>query len=325
MKKIIFTLIVLNIFWAYAQNDTTAVYCVPVLKDLPIGKGLVIEYQNVSNISMETIDKTGNFTNTKSNIKSNTHFLAKLEIPVVNKDYLRIMAGLKYNKEEFHFNDAELNPFYKNLEDRGLKSIGMNVSMVKPTKSKKFWVLRASADLNGDFKALNSFSDYLKFSISPALGWKVNDNFSYALGASYNYRFGDPLIVPVVALNSIFNEKWDMEAILPLFIRLRYQYNSGLIWRNTVELDGASYKLDNLSTEFDSYTNLHLHRSDIQFSTRVEKKLIGWLWAASEIGFRENLTYNLTNSNKSYNDIIFDNTLKTALLFNVSLFISPRK
>ncbi|CAH8282990.1 conserved hypothetical protein [Mariniflexile fucanivorans] len=129
----------------------------------------------------------------------------------------------------------------------------------------------------------------------------------------------------MVALNSIFNEKWDMEAILPLFIRLRYQYNSGLIWRNTVELDGASYKLDNLSTEFDSYTNLHLHRSDIQFSTRVEKKLIGWLWAASEIGFRENLTYNLTNSNKSYNDIIFDNTLKTALLFNVSLFISPRK
>lgn len=329
MKKtqIIYFIAAFCFFQAKAQTDTIPKneYCIPSLKGVPIGKGVSIEFQNVSNIKMETIDKTGAFSNAYNKIRSNTNLEAKLKIPVVNKDYLSIVAGLKYSKEEFHFNDPNINPFYQNLEDKGLKSIGMNATIIKPTKSKKFWVIKANADLNGNFETINSFSDYLKFSITPALGWKVNDNFSYALGVSYNYRFGSPFIIPVAAFNINFSEKWGMEAILPLHLKSRYQYNDGLIWQNIIEIDGASYKLNGFSSEFDNYTNLHLHRSDIQFTTRIEKKLFGWLWAASEVGLRKNLTYNLTNSNQSKNNIVFENNLKNAFLFNISLFVSPRK
>jgi len=329
MRKIhlVYFIATFSFFQTKAQEDTISksVYCIPALKGVPIGKGISIEYQNVSNISIETIDKTGNFSNTNSEIKSNTNLEAKLKIPIINKDYLSIVAGLKYSKEEFHFNDPNLNPFYQNLEDKGLKSIGMNVTIIKPTKSKKFWVVKANADLNGNFGTINSFSEYLKFSVSPALGWKVNDNFSYAIGASYNYRFGSPIVIPVAAFNVNIGKKWGIEAILPLFIKSRFQYNDGLIWQHIIEIDGASYRLNNFSSEFNSYNNLHLHRSDIQLSTRFEKKIVGWLWAASEIGFKKNLTYNLTNSNKAKENIIFENNLKNAFLFNVSLFISPRK
>jgi len=316
-----------------AQNDTINVdekkYCIPALKGIPVGKGVSFEYQRMPNIKIETIDKTGNFGNSKNTIKSNNSLEAKFKIPIINKPYLSILGGFKYTFEEYHFENLNINsnPFYNNLEDKALKSIGANITIIRPTRSTKFWVLRANADFNGDYNGSSNsnITDYLKFSISPALGWKVNDNFSYALGVSYNYRFGSPRILPVLAINKNFNNKWSVEAILPLIIKSRYIHNSGLNWLNKIEIDGASYKLNNLSLALKNYENIHLHRSGIQFSTRIEKRLIGWLWAASEVGFHKNLTYNVTNSNQSKRDIIFENSIKSNLLFNVSLFISPRK
>lgn len=332
-KSIVVIFIFLVNFGMQAQikniDTTSNSYCIPALKGIPVGKGASFEYQTMPNISIETHDKTGLFGDSKNTIKNNSQIEAKLKIPIVNKPYLNILGGLKYTFEEYHFENLNenSNPFYKSLEDKALKSIGANVTIIKPTKSTKFWILRASADFNGDYSGNESgnLTDYLKFSVSPALGWKVNDNFSYALGVSYNYRFGNPLILPVIAINKNFNNQWGIEAILPLFIKSRYIHNQGLNWLNTVEIDGASYKLNNLEPELVNYSNIHLHRSAIQFSSRIEKKIVGWLWAASEIGFQQNLTYNVTNSNRAKKDIIFENTLKSGLLFNVSLFISPRK
>jgi len=332
-KGLILLLVLVSNQSLQAQIDSIKVaqkkYCIPALKGVPVGKGASLEYQTMPNIEIETIDKTGNFGNSENTIKNNSSIEAKLKIPIVNKPYLSIIGGLKYTFEEYHFEnlDVNANPFYRSLEDKALKSIGANITIIKPMRSNKFWVLRASANLNGDYSGnpSGSLTDYLKFSISPALGWKVNDNFSYALGVSYNYRFGSPLIVPVVAINKNFNEKWGIEAVLPLIIKSRYQYNSGLNWLNKIEVDGASYKLNNLEPALINYNNIHLHRSAIQLSTRVEKRLVGWLWAASEVGYHKNLTYNVTNSNLSNKDIIFENNLKSGLLFNASLFLSPRK
>lgn len=328
--QIVFIMLIMCFVQAHAQSDTLqsneSSYCVPALKGIPVGKGASFEYQRLPTIAIETIDKTGNFGNSKTTIKSNNSIEVKLKIPIVDKPNLNILGGFKYTFEEYHFENTTSNPFYTNLEDKGLKSIGANVTIIKPTRTNKFWIFKANADLNGDYDSNSThFKDFLKFSISTALGWKINDNYSYALGISYNYRFGSPLLLPVVAFNRNFNDKWSIEAILPVFVRSRYQYNAGLYWLNTIEIDGAAYRLNNFSTEFSLYDNLHLHRSDIQYTTRVEKKVVGWLWAAFEVGLRKNLTYNLTNSNKANDKVIFENTLKSALLFNVSLFISPRK
>jgi Domain of unknown function (DUF6268) len=332
MKQIhvLFFMLIIVFIQAHAQSDTLQSneghYCVPALNGMPIGKGASFEYQRLPSIDIETIDKTGNFGNSKNTINSNNSIEAKLKIPLLNKPYLNILGGFKYTFEEYHFENTISNTFYANLEDRGLKSIGANVTVIKPTRTNKFWVFKANADLNGDFdRNSDNMKDFLKFSISTALGWKVNDNYSFTLGISFNYRFGSPLLLPVVAFNKNLNEKWNIEAILPVFVRSRFHYNDGLYWLNTIEIDGASYKLNNFSNEFSLYDNLHLHRSDIQYTTRMEKKVIGWLWVASEVGLRKNLRYNLTNSNKANDNVIFENTLKSAFLVNVSLFISPGK
>jgi hypothetical protein len=322
-----------NNLQAQVQKDSTEVceteYCKPSLKGVPIGRGLSVEYQTIPNINIETIDKTGMFGNSENTIKTNSHIEAKLKIPIANKPYLTVLGGLKYTFEEYHFEnlDENVNPFYRSLEDKALNSIGASFTFIKPTKSKRYWVLNVKADLNGDYDNLTNASlvDFLKFSISPALGWKVNENFSYALGVSYNYRFGSPLIIPVVALNKNFNDKWGVEALLPLLVRSRYIHNSGLNWQNTLEVVGASYKLNNLGETLVQFDNIHLHRSAIQLTSKIEKRIVGWLWASTEVGYHENLTYNVTNSSRSTKDIIFENKLSSQFLINFSLFISPRK
>ncbi len=332
MRKIpvLFFILMMGFMKINAQNDTLQgvknTYCVPALKGIPVGKGASFEYQRLPTIGIETIDKTGDFGNSKNTIKSNNSIEVKLKIPITDKPNLSVLGGFRYTFEEYHFENTISNPFFSNLEDKGLKSIGANITLIKPTLSNKFWIFKANADLNGDYDSNSThFKDFLKYSISVALGWKINEDFSYALGISYNYRFGSPLLLPVVAFNKNLSEKWSIEAILPVFVRSRFQYSQGLQWLNSVEIDGASYRLNNFSSEFSQYDKLHLHRSDILLTTRVEKKVIGWLWVASELGLRTNLAYNLTNSNKANDDIIFENNLKRALMFNVSLFISPQK
>lgn len=313
-----------------AQHDSIAVcnqeYCVPALKGVPVGKGLSIEYQRVPNISITTKDNTGNFEDTQTTIKALTRLEVKLKVPIINRKNLVVLMGLKYKREEYHFENPEANPIYQDLEDRGLRSFGGNLTIIKPTKSKRFWILNTSGYLNGDIDRSTGISGkLLKFSISPAVGWKVDDDFSYAVGLTYNYRFGVPLLLPLLAINKNFNDKWGIEAILPVYVRSRYKINNGFFWINTIEVDGASYSLNIDSDHLDQYSNLYLHRSNIQLITKVEKHITNWIWASAGVGIRRNLALNLANSNQSNKNVLYESTLKPSFLFNVSLFVSPFK
>lgn len=322
IKIIVFTLLAQQ---AIAQVDTLSQdYCQPRIKGVPSGKGFSLDYESQPNYSMTTKDKTGLFGDSKINIRTNSRIKVKAKIPILNKPHLSIIAGMRYQKEEYHFeNNSNNNPFFNTLEDKGLKTIGSDFLIMKPTKSKNYWFLRVKADFNGDYT--NNFlrSEFLKFSVSPAWGRKVTEDFTFALGLSYNYRFGSPMVIPIFSFNKNFNEKWDIESILPINVKIRFKPNENLNWINAVELEGASYKLNSLKSEALNFKNTHLHRSDVRFTTRVEKRLSGWFWMAAAAGISENIIYNVTNSNQSKKKILLKNDLKTGFLFNVSIFISP--
>ena len=91
-------------FIALGQNDSISAcneeYCVPALKGVPVGKGFSIEYQRIPNISITTKDNTGNFEDTQTTIKALTKLEAKLKIPIINRNNLVVLMGLKYEREE---------------------------------------------------------------------------------------------------------------------------------------------------------------------------------------------------------------------------------
>ncbi|MBS1742318.1 MAG: hypothetical protein JST81_04725 [Bacteroidetes bacterium] len=337
MHRLLFVLVFLTGYSisnsALAQDPGKArpkkVYCKCTVNGLPRGKFLSLTYGFHPQYSITTTDKSGNFNppyNTRSIIKNNAHIEAKLKVPIINKPYLSIIAGFRYNKEQYKFSQPAINPLYRSLEDRDLRSIGVTLTILKPMLSNKFWILRLAGNFNGDYNSKTvSKTNYLKFSVSPALAWRKNDDFIYALGATYSYSFGRPLIFPTFGVNYNFNNRWSLESILPLFVKFRYGFNENFFWYNNLEVDGSSYRLDNTEASLSAYQSLHLHTSSLKYSTSLERQLVGWVWAGVQFGGIHNLSYNLTNSSSGRKDVIFKSRLRESFFGTISIYLVPPK
>jgi hypothetical protein len=92
----------INIF-AQENNPALEEYCKPAVKGLPRGKGLVIKYEYIPSYKITTTDKTGSFYNSNNKITRNGRWDIKLKVPAINKPWLSIVIGLKYNTEQYHF------------------------------------------------------------------------------------------------------------------------------------------------------------------------------------------------------------------------------
>ena len=318
---------------ALAQNDNSKkkvkkVYCKCAIQGIPRAKGFSMSYEYRPSYGIKTTDNRTLLPKVYSNtIKNNSRIELKLKIPIINKPYLSIVGGFKYNKEEYKFRDTNsANPLYKSLEDRNLRSIGGSITILKPMRSNKFWILRINANLNGDYNNSSiSKTNYLKFSISPALAWRKSDDLSYAVGLSYGYNFGKPTLFPTFAINYNLNDHWSLESILPVFIKMRYGINENFYWYTSLEVDGASYRLNNTDTALAKYQSLHLHRSELKLTSSIEKQIAGWLWAGLEVGGAHNISYNFTNSASGRSDVILKNKINDGFVCRVSIFLIPPK
>src|SRR5436190_2646386 len=301
-------------------------YCSPSVIGLPRPKAFIIRYELQPEYKIRSEGRLDSFGTSEGKISGNRRIDLRLRFPIVNKPSLTIAAGIKYTHEEFNYtNDPSLSySFYKDLEDRPLKSVGNHFYVVKPTRNKKYFILRTSFDLNGDYSS-DKFGkgEFLKFSIAPLIGWKQNENLSYAVGLRYGYSFGVPLILPVFSYNKNFNCNFGIESVLPVSIRLRYTKNEKNYLYAGVELNGASYRLDNEGTAFVNYDKLHLFRSELRYTVNYEREIHDWLWFGFEGGYRQNLRFNLTNGPKATSDVIIYNKLSGAPLINASIFAVP--
>jgi hypothetical protein len=303
-------------------------YCNPSVVGLPRAKALILKYELQPDYKIMSTGKSGSYGNSDGKINRNRRLDFRLRFPIINKPSLTIAAGIKYTHEEFRFENTTGNTYdlYKDLEDRPLKSLGLHFYVVKPTRTKKYFILRASFDLNGDYTSGNIGKlNFLKFSISPLIGWKQTENLSYAVGVSYGYTFGVPLIIPVFSINKNFNCHLGIESLLPVNLRLRYTPNPKNFFYTGVELAGSSYRLESRGTAFSAYNKLHLFRSELRFTANYEREIYDWIWFGIEAGYRNNIFFNLTNGSRSRSDIIIENRLKAAPLINVSLFAVPPK
>jgi hypothetical protein len=302
-------------------------YCTPSVVGLPRPKAFIFSYELQPHYKITSTAKDDNFENNSAEINRNRRLDFRLRFPIINKPSLTIAAGLKFSREEFRFDDYPTNSaFYNNLEDRDLRSIGAHFYVVKPTKSKKYFIIRAAFDFNGDYPSDKiKAGEFLKFSLAPLIGWKKNDNLSYGVGFSYGYAFGRPLIYPVFSYNKNFNCNWGIESLLPVNLKLRYTKNEKNYFYAGFELQGHSYRLEVTDSAFSAYDKLHLFHSELRFTITYEREIHDWLWFGVEGGLRHNLSFNITDGPKSNSDVILKNKLSEAALINASIFIVPPK
>lgn len=303
------------------ENCTDSVFCVPGVVGLPRSKAIVIKRELVHDYSIRSESDGGKAS---AEIRRNRRWELKLRAPVILKDGFKMAAGIKYYVEEFNFENAETLsfPFYQNLENRSLRSIRGDIYMIKPTRTNKYYILRLSGGLNGDYGS-DSFAkaDFFKFSITSLMGWKKNDYVSYAFGVAFSYGFGRRSIYPLIVYNKSFNNQWGIESVLPAEIKLRYStLNQKNFFYTKAELHGANYSVRLDETEQDL---VYLNKSEVRFLLSWEREIHDWLWFGIEGGLRSNINFNLSNDTSLRTDVIIENELNQAIIYNFSLFIVP--
>ncbi|MEL7003903.1 MAG: DUF6268 family outer membrane beta-barrel protein [Bacteroidota bacterium] len=302
------------------KNDSS--FTAPSVIGLPRSKGLVISREIIRDYRIRSTSDQP-FGNSSGEIRRNRRWEFKLRLPVLLKENLKIAAGVQYSVEEFNFDDGPNSyPFYQNLEDRPLRSIRGDVIIIKPTRTKRFYILRVSGSLNGDYDDSDfSNGDFFRFSVTPLIGWKKNDYTAFGFGASLSYNFGRRAIFPVITYNHSFNNKWGVEAILPANAKLRF---STLDQKNffylKTELKGNNYSVRLEETQNELF---FLNNSEVRFLMTWEREIHDWLWFGVESGLRSNINFDLSDSPQLNAEALVDNDIRAAFVFNFSLFVVP--
>lgn len=269
----------------------------------------------------------------KINFNHGKRFAANL--PVISNTKLLLSLGLNWWDNNYSFKSKEdlKNPFLKTLNDNGLRTTGVNITMFKPLN--EFWYILAqgSFDFNGDFKA-NQLpgSNQLKVSATALTGKKAHDRRMWGLGISRTYRAGQQAFFPVFLYNYTFkNKKWGIEALLPARANVRYTINARNLIFAGFELEGNSYRLNNLMDANPNlpYKALELRRSELRPRITYEFSLYKFIWVSIQVGYRYNYLFNIDNgefyrSSGSDTPYITTNNLSNTFYTGISLnLVSP--
>lgn len=305
-------------------------FCDPSIKDMPRSKGVELTYERRPEYSIRSDSKRDFIQDGSGELNHDRRFELKLKAPLLNRPFLKLALGFNYQVEEFRFSEPEklTYPFYRTLEDKPLKKIGGTLYIIKPFRGNTYVLMRGAAYLNGDYRALNiPSSEFLKFSLTPLYGWKINGNTSLAAGVSFGHTFGERSLYPVVAFTRSFRKRWAWEATLPVSAKVRFSPDQQTHLYISGEISGGNYAIrldDPIFTNF--YPVVHLQHSELRLLFSIEREIYDFIWFGLETGTRTNLRYHLSDSDNIEPDILIESKLGQALVLNASLFlVVPKK
>lgn len=276
-----------------------------------------------------------NALNTRVNSVSGMRFEAN--IPVISKNSLIVQVGGRYWESNYEFdNEDEINnPLAATLAKNGLRTSGLSTTIYKPLDEYSFLLVRASADMNGDYGSDLQGMEYMKYSIAALWGKRPSDYKQWAIGLSRTYRAGELNYIPVLLYNwTSPTSKWGTEILFPARGHLRYTLNSRNMLMFGFELEGNSFRIGNQKTELNEpFNDLEIRRSELRFRFVYERQLTGFIWLSAQAGYRYNYSFNvdrLADGEDFYRgffgdeDFIMENELTNPMYFNISInLVSP--
>jgi hypothetical protein len=292
-----------------AEDKNASKYCKARIEGMSPNKVISLGYdlefgQTLKSSSIGSFDKDENLDfveTTKYKRINGLRFTAK--VPLINKPKLVWLIGLNYWRANFE-KESHTSPMFSHkfgAELSQLTTSGVSTSVFKPFNTKSFMIVAASADLNGDY----SFSKmqplkYVKYSVAAMYGQKVHDRKNWALGIARSYGGGLATILPVIMFNyTAPSKKWGTEILLPSRAWYRYSFNKNSLCRVGFELEGASYRLQNVNTYL---TDMELRRGQLRSKVEYQCKLYKSLWLAVQTGYSVVLNYNLDYLGPDKND-----------------------
>lgn len=306
--------------------------CSPGVSGKSPGKGVLLDYTILPIFKVYPYN-TG-IEKTEPQTSSSRHINFKLKIPIIHKPNFTMLLGFAHYLEEYDVsrqsngNISILNA----VHDRSLKSTRFSLNMLRPLDEKHYLAFKGDVSFNGDYSGLVRFEErYLKYNIGVLLGIKPHQNFEWGVGLLYRSSFVVATIpvLPFGLYNRTFNDKWGIEAIVPVSIKMRYNINPRSLILFGPEYESRSYSLDKVDAAFSTSlfsqpSEFFMRRSELKFSAAYEHQLTNWIWFNVQAGYSHNL-------NTRFNEIDINGTalpevtvdLAGGAFFKVGIFASP--
>ncbi|MDX5420945.1 MAG: DUF6268 family outer membrane beta-barrel protein [Hymenobacteraceae bacterium] len=316
------------------QRDLTDIqkqtkeYASPGVRGMGKSRGIVIGYERLPQFDIESESDNPEVGNGSARVRRHNKFFVRALAPVMNKPQSKLILGIDHKFEEFNFENVTPASYslYRNLEDKNLKSLGLQLALLHSFDEVRFILVRAKGELNGDYTRDNiSISDYLKTSLDVAYGWKRTPDFAWGIGLQYGYTFGRQRVFPGIMYNRTFNDRWGVESIFPANLRVRYNVSEKTLLYTGYRIEGASYNLFASEPPLSQFNDIELRRTDIKGLLRLEQEIYDFLWFAVEGGFRQYYRHRAFDEIGSRDELI-KNDLAGAGYIGIELYaVPPRK
>lgn len=300
---IILTLLTEINFSTSAQIDTVLVdngeikYCNPKLEGMGPSKGIQLTYERAFDASITSVAEDPAIGNASGTVRRNNFFQFEGKLPVINKPSFKFLVGWDYSYQEFVFvTDEGLDyPLYTNIQQKHLKTIGLNVSSLKSIGEFNYIVFQIRGDLNGDYSVDQlPTADFFKASVTAMYGIKRCPTKTHGYGLYWSYSFGRQRILPAFLYNNTFNKSWGIEMVLPAFAKLRYNINRSTLFYLGAQVNGASYNLVFDNPPLRELEDVQLRKSGLRYFLEFNREIYDFIWFGLSAGLEQNLNFSLT-------------------------------
>ncbi|WP_439881134.1 DUF6268 family outer membrane beta-barrel protein [Pontibacter sp. MBLB2868] len=331
MRKL--TLLLVFCIFIYEQHaqaqspevETLEEYATPNVRGMGKSRGVIVGYERLPNFDIDSESDDPKIGNGSGRVHRHNKFYVRAFAPAVNKPQTKVIVGIDYKLEEFNFSEISPSSYslYRYLEDKDLKSLGLQVAYLHSMDNRRFYLFRIKGELNGDYTRDNiSIPDYLKVTLDLAYGWKRTPDYALGIGLQLGYAYGRQSIYPGILFNKTFNDKWGVESIFPANARVRYNFDEKTLLYGGYRLEGASYDIFANSTALQEFGEIEFRRTDIKGLLRLEREIYDFIWFGVEGGFRQYYRHRIFDEVGS-RDPLITNDLAGAGYVNVEIFLVP--
>jgi hypothetical protein len=304
-------------------------FCKPGVVGKSPSKGLLIDYTVLPNIKVYPYNNGVQDPNAQ---RVSSHRLSfKLKAPIIYKPNFTMLVGFAHYREEYNVSTLTNGnvSILNTIHDRSLKSSRLSLYMIKPINEKYYVAFKGDASFNGDYNGVINFdSRYLKYNIGLLFGVKSRPNIEWGAGILFRSSFvrSSVPVLPFGIYNRTFNDKWGIEAVIPVSIKARYNINSSNLILFGPEYESRTYSLDNINSGGNNaaFSEFFMKRAELKFSVTYERQLSDWVWISAQAGYSHNF-------NTTFTEVDFKGTLLPAVsvapadgvFFKVGVFVSP--
>jgi hypothetical protein len=297
-------------------------------------KGIILHYERTTPFSVDASSKVTGVSDYSTDAKRNGKLIFKGYIPAWNHPHLKVIVGLNYDREEFKFREQPTSyGLFDNIENKGLKSTGVQVAVIRPVDDVHWYLARVKGELSGDYTSSTDIgsTNYFRGSLEAFYGWKRSPRFSWGVGFQYGYTFGRLSVYPAIIYNRTFNDRWGIEALFPARVSVRYNASQRSLFYGGYSVDGFNYIVAlrqelPLGPGKQPLRSLELRETEVKFRLRWERELLSFLWLGTEAGYRYNYAFDAFDRTNVDRERIIRTKLGGAPYISLELFaVPPRK